>query len=300
MLGKRPLKMFRSATSDPAERGQKPTCAEAGQFSAKQPQLAVTVARTTREIAAGLLLSLVLHPALGQEGKAVEALNGSASADWSYSDGPYTTIQSYGASATVNVPLWRFLGGSVFASSYRERFEADYSDLLLGGPYAFSRGDSTLGAALFLRTPELGRLGFNYRETVQSNQFAYAGNLQAYLARWTVVAGIERVGIKDVWTSQETTARVADNSYPIGASFYPLDELRLDARANVFERDVGRIYSATVEWLPAFLGLPISARFSYSHVTGDVVFATNNTYGVSITYFFAPTLSLLTLDRVFR
>jgi hypothetical protein len=280
--------------------GQKPTCAEAGQFSAKQPQFVVTFARTTREVAAGLLLSLALHSALGQEGKAVEALNGSASADWSYSDGPYTTIQSYGASAALNVPLWRFLGGSVFASNYRERFKADYSDLLLGGPFAASRGDSMLGAALFLRTPELGRLGFNYRETVQSNQFAYAGDLQAYLARWTVAAGVERAGIKDVWTSPTTTARIADNTYLIGASFYPLDELRLDARASVFERDVGRIYTAAVEWLPAFLGIPISARFSYSHVTGDVVFATNNTYGVSITYFFAPTLSLLTLDRAFR
>lgn len=277
-----------------------PTCAEAGQFSAKQPQLAVTFARTTREVAAGLLFSLALHSALGQEGKAVEALNGSASADWSYSDGPYTTIQSYGASATLNVPLWRLLGGSVFASNYRERYKADYSDLLLGGPYAASRGDSILGAALFLRTAELGRLGFNYRETVQSNQFAYAGDLQAYLSRWTVVAGIERAGIKDVWTSPTTTARIADNTYLIGASFYPLDDLRLDARADVFERDVGRIYSAAVEWLPAFLGIPISARFSYSHVTGDIIFATNNTYGVSITYFFAPTLSLLTLDRAFR
>jgi len=280
--------------------GQKLTCAEAGQFSAKQPQLAVTLARTTREVAAGLLLSLALHAASGQEGKAVDALNGSASADWSYSDGPYMTIQSYGASATLNVPLWRFLGGSAFASSFRERTKGDYSDLLLGGPYAFSRGDSILGAALFLRTPELGRLGFNYRETAQSDRFAYAGDLQAYLARWTVVAGIERAGIKDVWTSPTTTARFASNTYLIGASFYPLDELRLDARANVFERDVGRIYTAAVEWVPAFLGTPISARFSYSRVTGDAVFATNNTYGVSITYFFAPTLSLLNLDRAFR
>lgn len=257
-------------------------------------------ARRKIELAAGLLLSLVLHPSLGLEGKAVEAHNGSASADWSYSDGPYTTIQTYGATATLNVPVWRFLGGSVFASSFRERTTADYSDLLLGGPYAASRGDSILGAAVFLRTPELGRLGFNYRETVQSNQFAYAGDLQAYLARWTLAAGVERAGIENVWTSPTTTARIADNNYLVGASFYPLDELRLDARANVFERDVGRIYSAAVEWLPAFLGLPISARFSYSHITGDVVFATNNTYGVSITYFFAPTLSLLTLDRAFR
>jgi hypothetical protein len=286
--------------SGPAQTGQLPTCAEAGQFSAKQPQLAVTFARTTREIVAGLLLSLALHSASGQEGKAVEALNGSASADWTYSDGPYTTIQSYGASATLNVPLWRFLGGSVFASSYRERTKADYRDLLLGGPYAASRGDSILGTALFLRTPELGRLGFNYRETVQSNQFAYAGDLQAYLARWTLVAGVERAGIKDVWTSPTTTARVANNSYLVGASFYPLDELRLDARANVLERDVGRIYSAAVEWLPAFLGIPISARLSYSHVTGDVVFATNNTYGISFTYFFAKTTSLITLDRAYR
>lgn len=243
---------------------------------------------------------MALHSALGQEGRAVEALNGSAAADWTYSDGPYTTIESYGASAALNVPLWHFLGGSVFASNFRERLEADYSDLLLGGPYAASRGDSIFGAALFLRTPELGRLGFNYRETVQSNRFAYAGDLQAYLARWTVAAGVERAGIKDVWTSPTTTARIADNTYLIGASFYPLDELRLDARANVFERDVGRIYTAAVEWLPAFLGLPLSARFSYSHVTGDIVFATNNTYGVSVTYFFAPTRSLLTLDRAFR
>jgi hypothetical protein len=280
--------------------GQKPTCAEASQFSAKQPQSAVTVARRATEVAAGLLLGLSLHSALGQEGKAVEVLNGSAGADWTYSDGPYTTIQSYGASAALNVPLWRFLGGSVFASSYRERFKADYSDLLLGDPYAASRGDSVLGAALFLRTPELGRLGVNYRETVQSNQFAYAGDLQAYLTRWTVAAGVERAGIKDVRTSPTTTDRFADNTYLVGASFYPLDELRLDARANVFERDVGRIYTAAVEWLPAFLGIPISARFAYSHVTGDVIFATNNTYGLSITYFFAPTLSLLTLDRAFR
>lgn len=260
----------------------------------------MTFALTTRKFAVGLLLSLALPSALGQEGKAVETVNGSASADWTYSDGPYATIQSYGASATLNLPLWHYLGGSVFASSFRERFKADYSDPLLGDPYAASRGDSILGAALFLRTPELGRLGFNYRETVQSNRFAYAGDLQAYLARWTVVAGIERAGIKDVWTSPTTTARFASNTYLIGASLYPLDELRLDARANVFERDLGRIYTAAVEWVPAFLGIPISARFSYSHVTGDVLFATNNTYGVSITYFFAPTLSLLTLDRAFR
>jgi hypothetical protein len=280
--------------------GHEPTWTEAGQLSAKQPQLPVTVARKTREVAAGLLLSLALHPALGQEGKAVEELNGSASADWTYSDGPYTTLQSYGASAALNLPLWRFLGGSVFASSYRERLKADYSALLLGGPFSDSSSDSTLGAALFLRMPDLGRLGFNYRETIQSNRFAYAGDLQAYLARWTVTAGVERAGIKDVWTSPTTTARVADNTYLVGASFYPLDELRLDARANVFERDLGRIYTAVVEWLPASLGIPISARLSYSRVSGDITFATNNTYGISITYFFAPTLSLLTLDRAFR
>jgi hypothetical protein len=260
----------------------------------------VTLAITTRELFAGLLLCLLLPPASGQEGKAVQALNGSAGADWSYSDGPYATIQSYGASVTLNVPVWSFLGGSVFASSYRERLEADYSDLLLGGPYALSRGDSVLGAALFLRTPELGRLGFSYRETVQSNRFAYAGDLQVYLSRWTVAAGIERAGIKDVWTSPTTTARFANNLYLVGASFYPMDELRLDARAHVFERDVGRIYSTAVEWLPAFRGIPISVRFSYSRVTGDVVFETNNTYGISFTYFFVETVSLITLDRAYR
>jgi hypothetical protein len=280
--------------------GQNQTCVEASQSSAKQPQWAVTFARTTREVAAGLLLSLALHSALGQEGKAVEALNGSVGADWTYSDGPYTTIQSYGASASLNLPLWRFLGGSLLASSYRQRTTQDFSDLGLGGPYTASRGDSILGAALFLRTSDLGRLGFNYQETVQASEFVYSGVLQAYLSRWTLVAGIERAGVKDAWTSPTTTTRIADNTYVVGASCYAVDELRLDARANVFERDAFRIYSVGAEWLPRVAGLPISARFSYSRVTGDAIFATNNAYGVSITYFFAPPLSLFTLDRAFR
>lgn len=242
----------------------------------------------------------MLVPAFGLEGNAVEAINGSAGADWSYSDGSYTTNQSYGASASLNLPFWRFLGGSLLASSYRQRTTQDFSNLGLGGPYAASGGDSSLGAALFMRTPDLGRLAFNYRETVQANQFAYAGELQAYLSRWTLVAGIERAGVKDAWTSPTTTARIADNTYVVGASYYPVDDLRLDARANVFERDAGRIYTAGAEWLPRFVSLPISARFSYSRITGDVIFATSNTYGVSITYFFAPTTSLFTLDRAFR
>ncbi len=243
---------------------------------------------------------LLLHPALGQERRAVEALNGSAAADWNYSDGPYTTIQSYGVSGALHVPIWRFLGATAFASTYRTRTEVDYSALLLGDSYAWSSGDSILGAALFARTPELGRLGFNYREAVQAKQFAYAGELQAYLSRWTLSAGVERAGMKDVWTSPTTTGRVADNTYLLGASFYPLDEVRLDARASILERDVARIYSAGVEWLPASLGLPMSARFSYSRITGDVTFSTNNTYALSVTYFFAPTASLLTLDRAYR
>jgi hypothetical protein len=230
----------------------------------------------------------------------VEVPNGSVSADGSYGDGSYTTIQSYGASAALNVPFWRFLGGSAFASTYRTRTKADFSDLGLGGPYVEGQGDSSLGAAMFARNPELGRLRFKYQETVQSNQFAYAGELEAYLSRWTVAGGVERAGIKDVWTSPTTTTRIADNTYLVGASFYPLDELRLDARANILERDAGRIYSAGVEWLPSFVGLPFSARFSYTRVSGDVVFVTNNIYGFSVTYFFAPTVSLLTLDRAFR
>jgi hypothetical protein len=260
----------------------------------------MTFARSTRELAAGLLLSLVLQPALAQGGKAVEVLNGSAAADWVYSDGSYTTIQSYGISGGLNLPIWRFLGATGFASTYRTRTSADYSELGLGGPFVGSGGDSTLGAALFARTPELGRLGFNYREAVQAKQFAYAGELQAYLSRWTLAAGIERAGIKDVWNSPSTTERIADNTFLVGASFYPIDEVRLDARASIFERDVGRIYSGGVEWLPASLRIPLSARFAYSRVTGDVVFSTNNTYALSLTYFFAPTVSLFTLDRAYR
>ena len=257
--------------------------------------------RTTRKFAAGLVLLTLLNPsAWGQEGRAVEALNGSAAADWSYSDGPYTTIQSYGVSGALNVPLWRFLGATAFASTYRTRTNVDYSALALGDPYAWSSGDSVLGAALFARTPELGRLGFNYRETVQAKQFAYAGELQAYLPRWTVSAGVERAGIKNVWTSATTTGRIANNTYLAGASFYPIDEVRLDARASILERDVARIYSAGVEWLPASLGLPMGARFSYSRITGDVIFSTNDTYALSVTYFFAPTASLLSLDRAYR
>ena len=143
------------------------------------------------------------------------------------------------------------------------------------------------------------RLRFNYREAVRSNQFAYAGELEACLWRWTIAGGVERAGIKDVWTSPTTTARFAGNTYLVGASFYSVDELRLDARANILETDVGRIYSAGVEWRPAVYGLPISARFSYSRVTGHVVFAANNLYGISLTYFFAPPVSLLSLDRAF-
>ena len=242
----------------------------------------------------------MLDPAFGLEGKAVEALNGSASADWTYSGGSYTTIQTYGVAGTLNVPLWRFLGATALASTYRTRTNVDYSALGLGDSYAWSSGDSILGAALFARTPELGRLGFSYREAVQAKQFAYAGELQAYLHRWTVSAGVERAGIKDVWTSPTTTERIADNTYLVGASFYPIDEVRLDAKASIFERDVGRIYSGGVEWLPASLKIPLSARFTYSRVTGDVVFSTNNTYALSVTYFFAPTASLFTLDRAYR
>jgi len=257
-------------------------------------------ATTIRAAIAGFALLSLTHLALGHDGKAVDEINGSASADWIYSDGSYTTLQSYGAAATLNVPLWRFLGGTAFASTYRTRAKSDYRDLGLGGPYAGSQADSTLGAALFARTPELGRLGFNYREAFQSNQFAYALELAAYLSRWTLLGGIERAGAKDIRTSQSTTARFADNTYLIGASLYPLDALRLDARANVFERDIGRIYSGGIEWLPVALGMPISARFSYSRVAGDLTFATSNTYGISVTYFFAPTVSLLALDRAYR
>lgn len=260
----------------------------------------MTFIQIASALIAGLLLATV-RPVSAEGARAVEAVNGSAAADWRYGDGSYSTIQSYGISGAINVPIWGFVGASASASTYRTRTSQDFSGLGLGlgGPFVESRGDSTLGGALFARTPTLGRLEVNYREAVESKQFAYAGELQAYLSRWTLAAGILRAGVKGL-DFPIGSGRIASNSYRVGASFYPADEIRLDARVDVLERDVGRLYAVGIEWLPSIAGLPISARFDYSRVAGDITFPTVNNYGVSITYFFAPSVSLFTLDRAFR
>jgi hypothetical protein len=237
---------------------------------------------------------------------AVAALNGEASLDWSYSDGPYATTQSYGVSGVVNVPIWRFVGASASASTYHIRSKADYSALGLGGPFVDSDNDSALGAALFVRHPEIGRVRGGYKEALEANNFVLSGDLEGYLARWTLSAAVERSGVKNVPVFDPYTATVvgeedfASNTYLAGVSFYPLEELRLDTKARFLPDSTGRIYTIGAEWMPSVLGNRISAALSYARVTGDVIFQTNNTYGVRLTYFFAPRISLLSLDRAYR
>lgn len=237
---------------------------------------------------------------------AVAALNGEASLDWSYSDGPYATTQSYGVSAVVNVPIWRFIGASASASTYSTRSKSDFSDLGLGGPFIYSDNDSALGAALFVRNPEIGRVRGGYKEALEANNFVLSGEIEGYLARWTLSAAVERSGVKNVPVVDPYTWAVvgeedfASNTYLAGVSFYPLEELRLDTKARFIPDSTGRIYTIGAEWMPSFLGNRISAALSYARVTADVIFQTNNTYGVRLTYIFAPRVSLLSLDRTYR
>src|SRR4030095_3015688 len=186
-----------------------------------------------------------------------EALNGSADVGWTYSDRDVdigqVNLQTYGAGARVTVPVWRFLGASATATTYRLREKVEFSDLGLGfspaDNFVASSGDSSLGAALFARDPQLGRLQADYAEELQSNAFSYSGDLQIYLARWTLAAGVTRSGVKDVPVydpaTQNTTARrIAGNVYPASITYYPAEEVRLNAGVTFIPGDYQRVYAA--------------------------------------------------------
>jgi hypothetical protein len=71
-------------------------------------------------------------------------------------------------------------------------------------------------------------------------------------------------------------------------------------RADVFERNVGRNHTDAVEWLPAFLEIPMRARLSCSHVVGDAIVARHNADAFRIARVLTPTPSLRDPDRASR
>lgn len=243
---------------------------------------------------------------------AVAAVNGDLSIGYLYNsigDASSATLQSYGATATINLPIWKFIGASASLYASRSRFKAEFAKLGLGEDIKASANEWGADGSIFVRDPTIGRIRATYANALSYRgdpfpSYQYGIDGEYYLAQWTVAAGLTRRPT-DIWFADGPfdpvqQKRINLTNYLVSAAAYPVDEVRIDVgyeRVDVPVVDGINAYRVGVEYQPAFLGNRFSGGLTLRRLDAP---SNTNVYGVSLTWFFGAQPDLKTRDRYYR
>lgn len=242
-----------------------------------------------------LFLSLLSIPAFAAQ-RAVEAVNyefGLTNDHYDFADDDNGDL--YRVVAGVNMPVTDALGFSIFGEFGKYRVDMSGASY----HYKWSQTYASATTSVFLRDPDIGRVGFGYSQMYfgSTNANGYdvtssTSNCPEALAEYyftPVTVGAWRMQCRN---ADDADDRVNDSG--IYARWYVTPHIGVSAA--VYGMDAKDVYGAAVEFQPGYAANSLGFRLGYLRDDDSDI----NTVALAFRYYFGTRVDLKTRDRRYR